>query len=464
MIGTDDLLRIKKLNKAMEVFAEPRQALMHQVVKMGYPVWLYDGVLPGNTAAVGLSDDGRLHYFWCRNFFDTLSPDGIAYVAAHETLHVLLEHCSRRGLRDPAGWNVACDIMVNSMLDSFYSDIFCPMPNELQDRIRAEMYDLDKDAVRRYFTTEEIYDHIMQFVKSSQLKAKDAARKKEGDDDGSEDISNGGTGDPSNRPKKKFKRGSVFKKGSMTPVGVEPLDDHGKWDTITREFEEKVQEVISDVLENEIQRNYGSGSSAEYARLKKKRVRPFPWQQLLRGRMASIRKPHDGESWARCHRKLYQFYPDVVLPGEHDAEKTTSKVLLTIDSSGSMSEDDIAECVAIVGSLPPDEYEVFVSWFDTFVYFAKDLTRARGRGGTNFQCIEQVARGKNVIRGDKSKENTTVPTYPDIIVVMTDGYAPCPKLLHPNRWVWLLTPAGSDSKIASLRNLKSTIWNLPARS
>ena len=50
-------------------------------------------------------------------FFEKLYQPQRRYVLMHEVLHVMLFHCSRRGDRDPELWNVAADLLVNSMLD-----------------------------------------------------------------------------------------------------------------------------------------------------------------------------------------------------------------------------------------------------------------------------------------------------------------------------------------------------------
>ena len=62
-----------------------------------------------------VATDGRvLRYF--PPFVAGLSPDELAGVLAHEAMHCALAHPARRGDRDLAKWNVACDLAVNPLL------------------------------------------------------------------------------------------------------------------------------------------------------------------------------------------------------------------------------------------------------------------------------------------------------------------------------------------------------------
>src|SRR5947199_2164 len=45
-----------------------------------------------------------------------LTPDELVGVVAHEVMHCALCHHARRAGREPARWNVACDLAVNPLL------------------------------------------------------------------------------------------------------------------------------------------------------------------------------------------------------------------------------------------------------------------------------------------------------------------------------------------------------------
>jgi len=62
-----------------------------------------------------MATDGRT-LAYSPQFVAGLSPDELLGVLAHEVMHNALAHHGRRDGRDPAKWNVACDLAVNPLL------------------------------------------------------------------------------------------------------------------------------------------------------------------------------------------------------------------------------------------------------------------------------------------------------------------------------------------------------------
>ena len=62
----------------------------------------------------GVDVNGNLYYQ--KDFIDKISDDELRGVIVHEILHLCYLHLTRRGTRDPTIWNVACDIVVNQTL------------------------------------------------------------------------------------------------------------------------------------------------------------------------------------------------------------------------------------------------------------------------------------------------------------------------------------------------------------
>jgi predicted metal-dependent peptidase len=396
MYGDSD--RIGKLNAVYRKLVKRHSVLLHEVIKMAYPQFVDSP--PINTAAVGQLPDGRIMYYWNRAFFDRHKRDDLTYIAAHETLHIILAHPLRCGDRDPYRWNIACDLVVNTLLDCRFG---LPCTKALSDRILAKSFGYDPYDILK-MRAEDIYDMLPDNIRTFYI-----------------------------------------------------IDSHELWDSLTEDQINDLRHRLSQSKSLSSSSNYGLGSGGEMETLNEVVARPYPWQRLLRGRLASIKKPRESESWARANRKIYQYYPKVLLPGPHEGESVTSTVFAVIDTSGSMSTTAIAELAGILASLPRDDYEVTTAWFDTDVYDMEDVCRARGRGGTNFQCIEEVSKGLSPIK-TASGAGKKFTRYPDVVIAMTDGHASTPNLQHANRWVWMLPRNGSGDY--AIKGLGSTIMRV----
>jgi predicted metal-dependent peptidase len=59
--------------------------------------------------------DGR-HLYYNEEFFSKMTREEIDFVVAHEVMHCVYDHMSRRGSRDPRLWNCAGDYVINQEL------------------------------------------------------------------------------------------------------------------------------------------------------------------------------------------------------------------------------------------------------------------------------------------------------------------------------------------------------------
>lgn len=88
-----------------------------------------------DTSIPTLAVDGK-SIFYNPQFVDSLSDDLCRSAIAHEVMHPVLDHMSRRGGRAPRKWNAACDYAANLIL----SDAGLPMgPDWLINRAYRDM-------------------------------------------------------------------------------------------------------------------------------------------------------------------------------------------------------------------------------------------------------------------------------------------------------------------------------------
>jgi predicted metal-dependent peptidase len=489
-----DFQRLARINNVLEVLirAKIKSNLLLETIRLGYPFFTDGKSCP--TSAVTITPDGRIRYIWNREFFDKCSDLAVQYICMHEALHVVLNHLLRREDRNPILWNVAADAVINNILDIFYTSESHRLPPNYCDlhtdkvletrvnpsKIRKDLsiYNLDR------VSTEQIYD----LLNTMMCKQQQGQQGQSGDDTksdgkgGNEKDENGKSGDEENG-----KTGDEKENGKSGPA-IPEIDNYGNldvhdWDK--NSINPQTQKVLDDLRE-EAREETNSGRRSRRTRGKGWGDLPggmeaelhevekdycVPWSTLLKCNLHSTKRLSEADNWSRPHRKMFSSYPDILLPGPHENIVQTALVLVAIDTSGSMEDEQIAELVGIVQTLPEDKYDIRIVWFDTKLYEASDLTRPYGRGGTSFQAIENVAKGELPIYPSDYRpyshapheqqfdpEGNKLDTYPDLVVVMTDGEAMTPTLEHPNRWTFVITKEGMTDYVEPLT--ESSVWRL----
>ena len=150
-------------------------------------------------------------------------------------------------------------------------------------------------------------------------------------------------------------------------------------------------------------------------------------------------------------------------------ERNLPKILVIIDTSGSMSETDIAYVFAEVDKMYSIGCEVHVLQADASpsLYFKYTGTKPlSGRGGTSFdpalQWINDARNGVSipVMNGDSEPVEEEITLRVDGAIYLTDGCASKPTVQPYCKTLWVLTPNGNDQAIKS-SDLSGMIIKLP---
>lgn len=324
--------------------------------------------------------DGENFYFNI-DFVESLSQDELKFVFAHEILHCAYDHFLRRDERDPQLWNAAADYAVNR--DLKYEKIG-KMPS-------VGLYDQKYDDM----TAEQIFEKLKEECKDSQqLKTLDVHL------DGSEaDDGDGGSGE--GWPIEDGPEGSGISKGPPKPKS------------------EAEQKKASDEFRQEVA-NAAKAAGEAPAGIKdliKEWTEPqIDWRGFLEETVKSLIK--DDYSWQRISRRGMGL--DLCLPGMKTAD--TIDVCITVDTSGSMSDDMLRDFLGEVYGIMSQyqNFKVRIWTFDTKCYGYKEFTednleeiheyQIQGRGGTDFMCNWDFMEKEEI--------------EPNILIFMTDGY-PC---------------------------------------
>jgi len=319
-----------------------------------------------------IATDGR-KFFYNKEFVEKLSDGEMIFGFGHELGHIIFDHMTRRGDREPQVWNMAGDYVINNLL--------------IRENVGTAITTVPILADRKYEgkTADEVYDDLM--ANATVIKVTLDDHLDTGDDSDGNSESNESK-DGKGRPKMK----------KLTEEERKALRD---------EWREAVIQAA---------KNAGAGNTpAAIQRLVKDITAPvMDLRDLLRIQFSgSVKSDY---SWMRPNRK--NWHTCAVLPGQLPGEELD--IVVALDASGSVSESMIADFLGMVqGALDQfTSYKVRVVTFDTTVYNEDEFTADDGRsmaeyevtggGGTNFGCVWKWMRDNEI--------------QPHQLVMFTDGY------------------------------------------
>lgn len=355
----------------------------------------------------------------------------LAFVIEHECVHLIMKHHARF-YADPrlAGmdwdvFNIAADLAVNTVITRHYS--------ELLNTDRDFMH-LPEDFDMRPGLSMEAYAQILQAkFESGVLQAQAKSKNPE-----TQESDDGVT--------------SLFQKHGVNPhfwgmrLGT---DENGnpKLVPITKDeakgSEVKQETNLGEYIERCVRSynksqgelpNYVSELVKDFVRLKS----DVHWTEILKHKVASGMRGVRQRSVMRPSRRRYGL-PDAVPKFPGNTYDHTYKVALIMDTSGSMTYQDLAAAKETLKSLL-DHYKntvkVYVVHADTQVHKVQELKtigefdmKIEGRGGTDFrEPIKYVE--KNLA--------------PDIMLYFTDGWGTPPYKAPKAKLVWFISEGGKN--------------------
>jgi predicted metal-dependent peptidase len=363
-------------------------------------------------------------------FLDELSESELDFIMMHEILHVVLKHCYRDGERDHELFNIACDIVVNSIILSEHN---FNLDTITVNKYGTSMHLTPSGQEGCQFTAEEVYEMVLTQYKLTKKKSTG-----QDDDDSSDNSEDNGSSNGDN---------------SSDEGNSNTIDDHSKWkdqgkDTKLEEAEwdNRIIDAAKAIERQENNRNCGS-VPGYIKRLVKRITEPqVDWRYVL-------------NEFIQEEINDYTFLPpdyrydsgDFFLPSYSDTDEIVKDILFMIDTSGSMSDKAISMVYSEVYgavSMFNGKLAGYLGFFDAIVYEPVEFSNINdlktiipyGGGGTSFDIIFNYV---------KKMENR-----PALIIILTDGYASFPSedITDGIPVLWLVTsnvipPFGKLAKI-----------------
>jgi predicted metal-dependent peptidase len=361
------------------------------------------GASPSTSVATMATDGVSL--FYNPEFVHTLNAVELAGVLAHEVMHPALQHHTRRGDRNHARWNMACDYAINPML----IDAGLVLPKDvLLDRRFSGM------SAERIYNLIEEEDNQGSSNGTSQSQNEPAGVARRDEKAQNPDDSNA-DGDPT---------------APSTPGGIgqvldapEPEDGGGK--TVAeqaREWQISVEQAES------VAKLAGKMPAGAVRTLESAQAARVDWRELLR-RAWSETIPAD-YSWMRPNRR--HVWAGLYLPGI--TSEGVVEIAIAVDCSGSVSARQLglfeAEIRSIVAGQRPRL--VHVLYFDATVQKAETYSEGQpialtpvGGGGTDFGPCFDWLRERGIV--------------PQTMVFLTDLCGRFPNEAPPYPVIWTST-------------------------
>ena len=344
------------------------------------------------------------YIYFSPKFLNELSDNELDFILMHEILHVVLKHCFRDGDRIPELFNIACDIVINSIILQEHG---FDLKSITLDKYGTSMHIAPDGKEGCNYTAEEVYEMLEKKMSNKGMKGKNGS---DNNSQGSSSSSNssdsdGDTGGTSN---------------SKT------IDDHSKWKEKSGENKDKEVEWDNRVYEaiKAIERQNeasGVGNMPAYMeRIINKLTTPqIDWRYVLN---EFIQEEINDYTFLPPD---YRYSGDFFLPSYSDKDDIVKNVLFMIDTSGSMTNEMITYSFSeVYGAISMFDGKLSgkLGFFDYVVHNVVDFDdvsdivkiKPMGGGGTSFESVFEYV--------DKMNEP------PVMIIILTDGQAPYPKL------------------------------------
>jgi predicted metal-dependent peptidase len=353
--------------------------------------------------------------FYNPQFLQRLDDSELIGVMCHEVLHLALKHPERGQGRDifvhgTSLFNVAIDILVNYIcLKNGFKLPTCGIIPSLDNGGSINYYGYFIDNIEKR-CVEEIYD----MLKTQMIQNKEKTQK-ESDGDGSGNESE----KDSKEEKERKNRGGFDSHDFSNKPGEGKEGSPDRPGKAGKKLREINWDSIIQVALNQAKQigQSPAGFGREFDVYQKGFIN---WRHIL-SRIVASASPK-GYSWTRPDRRFIPF--DIYIP--HVTGETT-KVLFSIDTSGSISKEDLSKYITEIISLAKsfDGVELRILTHDTDVHDdfyvgngsiekIKKLV-PHGGGGTTHVRLYEYIKEKKYDRGN------------NILISMTDGFSEYPE-------------------------------------
>jgi len=411
--------------------------------------------------------DGTLALLYNTNYFDGTTDQVMRKVIEHEGMHVLNKHIPRllRLLANEVDerkkyaksriFNTAADCAVNPAINMPKTIIIADKP---WNGCFPELYECDGKVLEDNKPTEYYYYKLLKQAKKNAKEQQKKCDKCDGKGSNSDCPFSGKDDDGEGECKMPSSGDGLPIDGAGEMYDI--VGDHSTWgdvagevadlNSLSRKIDSQIQEIIRDSVKNFSHRRGFLPShinSLIDAALQPPKV---PYYQIISKLIKGSRYSKFKRSLSRINRKrTYAFAIGddgipAISPFPGKTRDFTFKIVLLIDTSGSMSIDDIREALSGCKNIIEKDRHCEVTVLENDAQLQKEYKVKRisdiqfniaGRGGTMLQ--EGLERARQI--------------NPDVVLAFTDGYCEnvndYSKKELPKKIIWVVQKGGTIDTI-----------------
>ena len=419
------------------------------------------------------------------DFVKQMKLSELIFVELHEILHIAMRHLFRRGLRDPELWNIATDMYINRVLcvefgiepggQAYVADKYRVGVSVPKDLVYDDRVDIKKD------TPESIYTELVKENKKSGQQGQgqqgqgqqgqqgqgqqgqgqqgqgqqgqgqqgqgqgqqgqgqqgqgqqgqgQQGQGQQGQGQGQQGQGQQGQGQQGQGQQGQGQQGQgqgyKFRgrevASSNSGISNDMVEDGSKGmsETAKNSRYDSIMKKAK-VLEKQMQQGKGKGHyGVVEAYVDEELVPKVNWKTILMNRLVALKS--DEKSLSTPDRRFV--HERVYIEGERQEDELLRDIKVCVDTSGSMSDEDLAIAFSQIGQLLKtykteaelifwDDGIQSVSKFDDQSSFRLAKYKASGRGGTDPNCVFELFNSKDYKIGKRAK--------PALIIMFTDG-------------------------------------------
>ena len=382
--------------------SERLAALRMQMLEM-HPFWGYlllqMKLVPASELPAFAATDAVSHIWFNPGLTRNLNVRELGFVLAHEVCHQVLASMERRNGREEFKWNMAADYAINAMV----ADITIPGAPPWSDN---RLYQMPEGALfhPKYcnLVAEVIYEHLCR----KELKTAPVAV----------DV--------------------ILPGGDETALHLPAVSDHrGGIDIhLPYELDADQQELLRERILAAVENFHANSDRGDLPEELLRSVGlldepKIPWQRVLHHYVDAILNSDD-YSLARPNKRYLA--QDLIVPGHYG--ESISNLVVALDSSGSMTPENIREVAGEIRGMVPNAQDVTLIVADCAVQQVVPLDGLetvlasgafQGGGGTDHVCVFEYIAAHHL--------------NPRVFIGLSDLYSRFPEKKPPYPVLWVVT-------------------------